>query len=94
MRYHVEQDSGHLKRKACKRIKSWLPCSRSDSFGQRVAETEESAKPKTHFKLAIASTEFVLCPAAGQKVSLSLDGISAQYCGYEGRHDVQGEAGG
>ncbi|CAJ1336513.1 unnamed protein product [Effrenium voratum] len=56
-----------------------------------VEQVTESAKPKTHFKLAIASTEFVLCPAAGQKVSLSLDGISAQYCGYEGRHDVQGE---
>ncbi|OLP89564.1 Suppressor of glycerol defect protein 1 [Symbiodinium microadriaticum] len=47
--------------------------------------------PKVHVKLSIATTQLVLYPASGHKVSLELDGILAQYSGYESRNDISGE---
>eukprot|EP00439_Symbiodinium_sp_Y106_P070608 s153_g12.t1 len=47
--------------------------------------------PKVHVKLSIATTQLVLYPASGHKVSLELDGILAQYSGYESRSDILGE---
>ncbi|CAE7611454.1 sgd1 [Symbiodinium natans] len=54
-------------------------------------ETGGETHPRVHVKLTIANTQLVLHPASGHKVCLELDGILAQYAGFESRSDILGE---